>query len=177
MTTNEHPMRKIRIEKITLNIGAGKEQARLEKAVKLLKAITGIEPVKTTTMKRIQAWGLRPGLPIGCKLTVRGKKAESLFKRLLQARDNLLSEKQFDMNGNLTFGIPEYIDIPDAKYDPDIGIMGLMVCVTLARPGYRICKRRIATKKIPHKHKVTKGDAITFMKKLGVQIQEAATGE
>ena len=58
-------MREIRIEKITLNIGAGKDVGKLEKGVKLLKNITGINPVKTVTQKRIPTWGLRPGLPIG----------------------------------------------------------------------------------------------------------------
>lgn len=64
-----NPMRNIRIEKVTLNIGAGKDQNKLDKARLLLKAITGIEPVKTVTQKRIPGWGLRPGLPIGCKIT------------------------------------------------------------------------------------------------------------
>jgi len=66
-----NPMKVIRIEKITLNIGAGKDQNRLDKAKILLKHVTGIEPVKTVTKKRIPNWGLRPGLPIGCKITLR----------------------------------------------------------------------------------------------------------
>ena len=77
-----NPMQEIRIEKITLNIGAGKDQLKLEKGIKLLKNITGIEPVKTTTSKRIPEWGIRPGLPIGCKITLRKKEAEKLLKRL-----------------------------------------------------------------------------------------------
>jgi len=82
-----NPMRNIRIEKITLNVGAGKEQTRLEKGVLLLKGLTGINPVKTFTNKRIPSWGLRPGLPIGCKLTLRKKKAEEILKRLLEAKE------------------------------------------------------------------------------------------
>ncbi|MBW2996078.1 50S ribosomal protein L5 [Candidatus Woesearchaeota archaeon] len=160
-----NPMRNIRIEKITLNIGTGKEQPRLEKGMNLLKTITGIAPVKTTATKRIPGWGLRPGLPIGCKLTLRKKAAKQLLIRLLEAKDNILSPNQFDSNGNLAFGLAEYIDIPDVKYDPEIGMMGLEVCITLERPGFRVKRRKLKQKKIPVKHKITKQEAIDFMSK------------
>ena len=158
-------MKKIRIEKLTLNIGSGKEQNILDKGMKLIKNITGRTPVKTITQKRIPGWGLRPGLPIGCKLTLRRKKAEELLLRLLDAKSFTLNEKQFDLFGNISFGIPEYIDIKDAKYDPEIGIMGLQACVTLERPGFRIRKRKIKQKKVPLKHRIKKQEAIEFMKK------------
>jgi large subunit ribosomal protein L5 len=160
-----NPMRTIRIEKLTLNIGAGKEQDRLEKARVLLKTITGLEPIKTITNKRITAWGLRPGLPIGVKLTLRKKKAQDMLKRLLDARDFKLRDSQIDKNGNIAFGIHEYIDIPGVKYDPKIGIMGLEVCVTLERPGFRIKRRAIKQAKIAKKHAITKEEAIEFVKK------------
>lgn len=160
-----NPMQLPRIEKLTLNIGAGKDQAKLEKGIMLLKAITGIEPVKTITNKRIPNWGLRPGLPIGCKLTLRKKKAVELLKRLLQAKDNKLSETNYDDAGNISFGIKEYIDIPGVEYDPKIGVIGLQVCVTLEKPGYRIKTRKLRKKKLPKKHTVTKQEAIEFMQK------------
>ena len=90
-----NPMRNIRIGKVTLNVGAGKEQTKLEKGILLLKHITGINPVKTFTNKRIPTWGLRPGLPIGCKLTLRGKSAKEMLIRLLSAKDNTLNERQY----------------------------------------------------------------------------------
>ncbi|MBW2974219.1 50S ribosomal protein L5 [Candidatus Woesearchaeota archaeon] len=157
-------MRSIKIEKITLNIGAGKEQSKLEKGMLLLKNVTGISPVKTFTNKRIPSWGLRPGLPIGCKLTLRKKKAEEILIRLLDAKENKLSAAQFDQGGNIAFGIQEYIDIPGVKYDPKIGIMGFEVCVTLERPGFRIKKRRIMKRKISPGHSIKKEEAIEFMK-------------
>jgi len=167
-------MRKIRIEKITLNIGAGKDQALLNKGVKLLEQITGVPPVKTVTQKRIAAWGIRPGLPIGCKTTLRKQQAEKILARLLMTKENLLDESNFDDNGNISFGIPEYIDIPDIKYDPQIGIIGLQVCVTLERRGFRIKKRKIMKRKIPSAHKITQQDAIEFMKEnFKVKIGEA----
>lgn len=158
-------MKNIRIEKITLNIGAGKEQSKLEKGIKLLKYITGLTPKQTFTKKRIPTWGLRPGLPIGCKLTIRKEKAKDLLKKLLDAIEYTLKEDQFDANGNLSFGIPEYISLPGVEYNPDIGIMGFEVCVTLERPGFRIKRRRIQKKKVPLKHKISKEEAIEFMQK------------
>ncbi len=167
-------MRQPRIEKVTLNIGAGKDVQKLEKGISLIRAITGIEPVKTVTQKRIPNWGLRPGLPIGCKLTLRKQPAAELLKRLLHAKDFRLKPAQFDEGGNVSFGIQEYIDIPGVAYDPKIGIMGLEVCVTLERPGYRIKRRRLRKGKIPRRHMVTREEAIEFMQKnFNVKVGEA----
>ncbi len=157
-------MKNIRIEKVTLNIGAGKEQKELDKAVKLLENITGIKPVKTTTNKRIQSWGLRPGLPIGCKITLRGDEALKMVDRLLYAKDNVLDESCFDDEGNISFGIKEYVDIKDAKYDPAIGMMGLQVTITLSRPGFSVKVRRLRPAKIPRSHRISKEEGIKFMK-------------
>jgi large subunit ribosomal protein L5 len=161
----EQVMRKIRIEKVTLNIGAGKDEEKLKKGKKLLKTITEIEAVNTFTKKRIPGWGLRPGLAIGCKITLRHQKAIEILKRLLEAKDNTLSLRNFDDKGNFSFGIAEYIDIPGIKYDPEIKIMGLEVAVTLERPGFRIKKRRVQIKKIPKKHMITQEESVEFMKK------------
>ena len=158
-------MKTIRIEKVTLNVGAGKDQNKLDKAVLLLKMITGIEPVKTVTKKRIPAWGLRPGLPIGCKITLRKESAIELLRRLLEAKDNQLNESQFDDSGNISFGLHEYIDVRGVKYDPKIGIMGFQVCVTLERPGFRVKKRARRRASLSKAHNITKQEAIEFMKK------------
>ncbi|MBI4152885.1 50S ribosomal protein L5 [Candidatus Woesearchaeota archaeon] len=168
-----NPMRKIRIEKITLNVGAGKDEDKLKKGMKLLKRIAGIEPLKTFTSKRIPTWALRPGLAIGCKLTLRGKKAESLLKNLLEARDNLLSAKQFDGQGNFSFGIAEYINIPYVDYDPEIKVMGLEVAVTLERPGFHISRRKRQKKRVPIRHRIKASEAMQFMKEqFGTKIAE-----
>jgi len=158
-------MREIKIEKVTLNVGAGKNQDRLDKAVKLLELITEKTPIRTVTQKRINAWGLRPGLPIGCKITVRKKAAYELLKRLVEAKDFTLTEKNYDSAGNISFGLLEYIDIPGMKYVPEIGALGLQVCVTLQRPGFRIKHRKVQKKKIPKTHKISKDEAIEFMNK------------
>ena len=158
-----NPMRQIKIEKLTLNIGSGTNNAKLEKGMKLIQNITGRPPVKTFTTKRIPTWGVRPGLPIGCKLTLRKKEAIEMLERLLKSKENQLSARQFDSSGNFSFGIHEYIDIPGAKYDPVIGIMGLEVCVTLERNGYRIKRRRSKSGKIPQKHSISKDEAIDYI--------------
>lgn len=159
-----NPMQKINIEKITLNVGAGKSTEVLDKGVKLLTGIVGKSPVRTLTQKRIAQWGLRPGLAVGAKITLRGTEAKAMLKRLLQAKDNKLKSKQCDNNGNFSFGIAEYIDVPDAKYDPTIGIMGFEVAVTLSRPGMRVKTRRLKSNKIGKKHQVKQEETVQFLK-------------
>lgn len=168
-------MKKTRIGKVTLNVGAGKDQSRLEKGMVVLKTITGIDPVKTLTQLRVPSWGLRPGLPVGCKITLRKEKAREVLLRLLEAKDNKLKPSCFDNSGNVSFGIHEYIDIPGVKYDPKIGVMGLQVCITLERPGYRVKSRRIRPKRIGKDHVVSREDAIAFMQQeFGVKVGEKA---
>jgi large subunit ribosomal protein L5 len=157
-------LRDIKVAKLTLNIGAGKSTDKLDKGLKLLEMLTKLKPVKTLSKKRIAGWGIRPGLPIGCKVTIRGAQASELLKQLLGAIDNNLKEKQFDNEGNISFGIREYIDIPGIEYDPEIGVLGMQVCASLERPGFRIKRRRLLKKKVGKKHRVSKDDAMEFMK-------------
>lgn len=164
-------MKQIGVEKITLNIGVGTTGDKLEKATKLLTIITGEKPVTTKAKKRIPTLGVRPGLPVGCKVTLRSKKAEEVLIRLLKANKNTIKSSKFDNSGNLSFGIEEYIDIPEVEYDISIGIIGLEVAITLERPGFRIKRRTIKSKTIPRKHRITKEEAIEFMKnKFGVKV-------
>lgn len=166
-----NPMKEIKVSKVTLNIGAGKNEDLLKKGIVLLKKLSPLNPVKTTTQKRIPGWGLRPGLAIGCKVTIRNN-PEELLKRLLVAKENKLKEKCFDNNGNFSFGVPEYIDIEGLEYDPDLKIMGLEVAVTLERPGFRVKKRKISNRSIGKSHKITKEEAIEFAKtKLGAEVE------
>lgn len=161
---SENAMKNIRVAKVTLNFGAGTDQKNLAKGVKLITMIAGKTPVKTKTSKRIPGWGLRPGLPIGCKLTLRGQEALALIPRLLESKDKMLSLKNIDDNGNISFGIPEYVDIPETKYDPELGIMGLEASISLERPGFRVKSRKVMKRKIPMHHRIAKDDAIAFLK-------------
>ena len=159
-----NPMRAVSVEKISLNIGTGGPGEKMEKAKKLLSAITGAHPVETKTKLRIPTWGVRPGLSLGCRVTLRRQKACELLKRLLAAVSSKLKASSFDNAGNVSFGIKEYLDIPGAKYDPDIGIIGLEVAVTLQRPGFRIRRRMISARKIHKRHAIAKVEAEAFMK-------------
>jgi large subunit ribosomal protein L5 len=157
----ENPMRKIRIEKITLNIGCGTEK-NPKNAAKLLEIITEQKPVITKTHKRT-TFGMAKNKEIGARVTIR-KGCEELLKRLLQAVGNKLKESSFDEYGNFAFGIPEYILIPGMSYDPYMEMFGLDVCVTLERPGYRVKKKRLS-KKLGKNHVITKQEAIEWVKK------------
>lgn len=166
-------MKNIKIEKVTLNIGVGAPGDKLDKAKLLLETISKSKPCLTSTSKRIPTWGLRPGLDIGTKVTLRGKKAKELLFNLLKAKSNILKASNFDIFGNLSFGISEYIDIPGVEYNLEIGIIGLEVAVTLERPGFRIKKRRIKRSKIPKNHLINRQEAIDYMKEtFKINIEE-----
>lgn len=165
-------MQSILIDKVTLNIGIGSSGEILDKVIAILEEISGAKPIKTIAKRRIPTWGIRPGLPIGCKVTLRGEKAEKLLKRLLQAVNNKLNIAQFDEYGNFSFGIKEYIDIPEVKYHVEVGIIGLEVSVTMKKPGLRVKMRKIKRSNIPRKQMPSQEEAIKFMQeKFGVTIE------
>jgi len=157
----QNPMQEIQIEKIVLSCGAVGDE--LEKSAKLLKLISGMSATKTTSRKRIPAFDIRPGLEIGCKVTLRGEKAEKLLKRLLETVGNKINEKQFT-DGGFSFGIAEYIEIPEMEYQRDIGMLGLNVSVAFVRKGKRVIVKKIKKGKLPKKQRVTKQEIINFMK-------------
>jgi large subunit ribosomal protein L5 len=166
------PMRKPYIEKVVANIGVGSGGERLEPAKKLLVKLTNKKPVSTYSKHKIPAWGLRLGLPIGTKVTLRGKEANDFLKRSMAANDNILKDSNFDKNGNLTFGIEQYVFYDGVKYDPDIGTMGLQVTATIERPGYRVKRRRLKKAPVGRKHLLGKEETIAFIKKdFGVKVE------
>jgi len=80
----DNKMKNIRVEKVVLNIGTKGDTEKLKKAVSLLTTISKKKVVETHAKKRLAAWKIRPGLPIGAKITLRGKESEELLIRLLQ---------------------------------------------------------------------------------------------
>jgi len=165
-------MKTIQIEKVTLNMGAGQTGNELKKTTTILELVSNAKPTHTLCKIKQPTWGLRPGLTIGAKVTLRGKKAEEFLKDAFIAKDKTLRKKSFDKRGNFGFGIKEYIDLPKAKYDPKLGIKGLDVLVTLERPGYRIKRRKIGKCKPAQTHLITKEEAEEFIKeKFGVEIE------
>lgn len=166
-------MREVRVEKVTLNIGVGEGGEKLSKAETLLERLSGQKPCRTQAKKTVREFGMRKGEPVGVKVTLRGRRAEEMLSKLLQAVDNRLPSRCFDGNGNFSFGIKEYIDIPGVRYDPELGMFGMDVCVSLERPGYRVKRRKRRAVKIPKAHAVTREEAIKFAtEKLGVTVVE-----
>ncbi|HDI02947.1 MAG TPA: 50S ribosomal protein L5, partial [Candidatus Pacearchaeota archaeon] len=108
--------------------------------------------------------------PVGCKVTLRGKKAEEILRVILEGVKEL-SEKQFNP-GFLTFGIKEYIQIPSVPYKRELGILGFDVAVTLKRKGFRVKKRKIKRSKIGSSHRISKEETIKFFKdKFNVSVR------
>ena len=164
--SNSNAMKEIFIEKVTVNIGVGSPGERLEHAKNLMSKLTGNrKPIETLARKRDPVFKLRKGLPIGAKVTIRGKDTQQFIEKALTARRRPLAQANFDNQGNLSFGVPEYIDFPGAKYDPTIGMFGFDVCVTLSRAGNRVTKRRFNNSKIGKTHKITKEEGMDFIVK------------
>jgi large subunit ribosomal protein L5 len=156
----DNPMREIRIEKVTLNVGAGGPGEELEKSKALLKELTGMEPKETEARSR-SAFGVSKGRSMGTKVTLRGKEAREFLERVFEANPEL-SKESFDGNGNFSVGIEEHIDLPGTEYDPEMGILGLDVTVTLERPGFRVRRKKIS-KKIGKGHRISKQEAMEFV--------------
>ncbi|MCX8171338.1 MAG: 50S ribosomal protein L5 [Candidatus Bathyarchaeota archaeon] len=168
-----NPMFKPRVDKVVVNCCVGKSGEPLEKAIKILEELTGQKPCFRRAKKTIRDFGIRRKEPIACLVTLRGEKAIEFLKRSLEAVDNKIPASSFDNFGNFAFGISEHIDIPGTKYSPELGIVGMDVCVSLCRPGYRVKYRRRARSKVGAKHRVTAEEAMAFMKEeFGVKLTE-----
>jgi large subunit ribosomal protein L5 len=151
---------KPRIAKVTVNIGVGEAGERLSKAETVLKNITGQQPVQTLSQTTNKDWGLRKRMPIGCKVTLRGKTARTFLVEAFRTRENKIADYSFDDQGNFSFGIPDHTLFKDQKYDPTIGIFGMDICVTMEKPGYRVKHRRISRRHIPQRHQVTREETM-----------------
>jgi len=164
-------MRKPRIEKVVVNLNAGKSGEPLEKANSVLKEITGRNPVKRRAKKSVRDFGIREGESIAVVVTLRKQEAIDFLKKILPVIDSKLPRRSFDVRGNFSFGLKEHIDIPGVRYDPDIGIFGMDICVTINRPGHRITLRKRQSKHLGPKHVLTVEESIVFVKQtLGVEI-------
>lgn len=152
-------MREVKIEKVVLSVGGTGDY--LAKGVQLLEILTQKKPSKMKSKRRIPTLGVRPGLEVGAVVTIR-KDAQKVLKRMLVAIDNSLKRKQIS-NNNFSFGIKEYIEIPDVEYQRDIGIMGFDVTVVFKRTGRRVGIRKIKRGKVPDKQRVSKEEIIKFM--------------
>ncbi|MDP4039627.1 MAG: 50S ribosomal protein L5 [Candidatus Pacearchaeota archaeon] len=164
-------MRDPKIKKVVLSAGATGND--LDKSVKLLELISERKPqvIKSGPRKRIPAFGVKPNMELGTSVTLRGSDAIALLRRLLGAIDNKLKAKQIDQN-NFSFGIEEYINIPDTKYVREIGIRGFNVTVVFERAGTRVKIKKIKRGKIPKRQYIGAEEIIKFMKdKFNTEIE------
>lgn len=157
-------MRDLHVEKVVVNIGVGEAGERLVKAEKVLEMVTGQKPIETISKTVNRDLGIRQGMPLGCKVTLRGEAAEEFIRRALVIRERRVPEYSFDMEGNMSFGISDYTDFDGMKYDPEIGIFGMDISVVLRRPGNRVTQRALLRRRIPKSHRVDRAEAIEYMK-------------
>lgn len=132
-----------KIDKIVLNMGVGEavqNSKAIDSAVGDLMKITGQKPIVTRAKKSIAAFKLREGMPIGCKVTLRGQRMYEFMDRLLnvalpRVRDfRGVSAKAFDGRGNYTLGIKEQLIFPEMEYDKIDKLRGMdVVFVTTAK--------------------------------------------
>ena len=165
-------MREPEIEKVVVHMGVGTGGRELADGEEILQSLTGQEPVQTLARMTEPEFGIREGDPIGVKVTLRGDRAESFLEEALSLAD--LDRSQFDETGNVSFGIAEHTDFEGQEYDPTVGIYGLDVTINLVRPGYRVSKRRVATRSIPASHQLTPADAIAYLEAtFDVEVNDA----
>jgi large subunit ribosomal protein L5 len=164
-------MLKPKIEKVVVNISVGKSGEPLEKATRVLKEITGQTPCKRRAKDSIRDFNIRKGESIACIVTLRDEKALEFLNKALPVVDKKISARCFDKQGNFSFGLKEHIELPGVKYDPDVGIFGMDVCVSMIRPGYRVKSRRKHKGKIGSKHVLTPEESMIFAREtFGVEI-------
>ncbi len=134
----ENTMAVPRLEKIVLNLGLGEATQNikiLDGAVEELTAIAGQKPVITRAKKSIAAFKLREGMPIGCRVTLRGPRMWEFLDRMIstalpRVRDfRGVPAKSFDGRGNYTLGVKDHLAFPDVDYDKVDQPKGLNVTI------------------------------------------------
>jgi large subunit ribosomal protein L5 len=136
-----NPMAVPGIRKIVVNMGVGEAALNakvLDGAVADMTAITGQKPVVTRARKSVANFKLREGMPVGCRVTLRGERMWEFFDRLVnialpRIRDfKGISPKSFDGRGNYSLGIKEQIIFPEIDYDKVDKVRGMdiTICTT-----------------------------------------------
>ena len=139
----KNPMEIPKLVKIVVNMGVGeaKENVKLlDAAVTDMETITGQKAIRTKAKKSIANFKLREGMPVGCKVTLRGERMYEFVDRLFcvalpRVRDfRGISAKGFDGRGNFAFGLKEQLMFPEIEYDKIDKVRGMDICfVTTAK--------------------------------------------
>ena len=128
-----------KVTKVTLNMGVGEamnDKKLLERAVEDMTLIAGQKPLVTKARKSVANFKIRDGMPIGCKVTLRGDRMYEFLDRLIgiaipRERDfRGLETKSFDGRGNYSMGIKEQIIFPEIDYDKVDKIRGMDICIS-----------------------------------------------
>ena len=132
-----------KLKSVVLNVGMGEAIQNiklLDAAVKEIATIAGQNPVITRAKKSIAGFKLREGMPVGCKVTLRGVRMYEFLDKFIslalpRIRDfKGISEKSFDGRGNYAFGIKEQIIFPEIDYDKVQSIYGMdLIIITSAQ--------------------------------------------
>jgi large subunit ribosomal protein L5 len=134
-----NPMQVPKITRITVNMGVGEavaDKKAMDGAVGDLTALTGQKPLVTKSRKAIASFKLRAGVPVGCKVTLRGARMYEFLDRLVNVampriRDfRGVSARSFDGQGNYSFGVKEQIIFPEIAYDKIDAIRGMDITIT-----------------------------------------------
>lgn len=135
----ENAMQVPRVEKITLNTGAGeaaREKKIIGKVIADMEQIAGQKAIVTKARKSVAGFSIRDGFPIGCKVTLRRTRMYEFLDRLIniaipRVRDfRGLSERAFDGRGNYSLGVSEQIIFPEIDYDKIDAIRGMDIAIT-----------------------------------------------
>lgn len=127
-----------KIEKVVINMGVGdaiQDGKLLDQAVEELATIAGQQPAVTRARKSISNFKLREGMPIGCRVTLRGQRMYEFLDRLMnlalpRVRDfRGVSDKGFDGRGNYTLGVKDQLIFPEINYNKVQKVKGMNVCI------------------------------------------------
>ena len=139
----KNPMEIPKLEKIVINIGVGEATTNakaVDAAASDLAAITGQKPIICKAKKSLAAWHIREGMPLGCKVTLRGEKMYEFLDRLInialpRVRDfRGISAQSFDGRGNYAFGVKEQLIFPEVDYEKIDKLRGMdIIVVTTAK--------------------------------------------
>lgn len=149
----KNPFAVPRLEKIVVNMGVGKaaeNKKLLDGAVQDMTRITGQAPVITRAKKSIATFKIRDGMPVGCKVTLRGRKMYEFLDRLIhialpRVRDfEGVSAKSFDGRGNYSLGIKEQLIFQEVEYDKTDTVRGMDIVISTTaqdnESGYALLK-------------------------------------
>jgi len=132
-----------KLEKIVINIGVGEATENtktVDAAASDLEAITGQKPMICKAHKSLAAWKIREGMPLGCKVTLRGERMYEFLDRLInialpRVRDfRGISSTSFDGRGNYAFGVKEQLIFPEIDFEKIDRVRGMdIIVVTTAK--------------------------------------------